>query len=162
MDTSEDLPEGVIYEDVNTGSPEEEEEDYGEPSAEGEVAESNLLINEASGFVIPSEQTAGPAPAQGEGAEDSDGDGLTNDQELNAGTDPNNADTDGDGLSDYQELTSSRTDPKTFDTDKDGLTDGEEVQVYNTNPLIKDTDSDGYSDGDEVRAGYNPIGPGSL
>ena len=31
---------------------------------------------------------------------DTDGDGLTNTQELELGLDPNNADTDGDGISD--------------------------------------------------------------
>lgn len=93
---------------------------------------------------------------------DPDGDGLTNDQELNAGTDPNNADTDGDGLNDGEELTKYRTDPKNFDTDKDDLMDGEEVNKWKTNPLVPDSDGDGYSDGEEVQGGYNPLGPGRL
>jgi hypothetical protein len=41
---------------------------------------------------------------------DPDLDGLTNLEEQNAGTDPNNADTDGDGASDGQEV-SAGTDP---------------------------------------------------
>src|SRR5690606_7927755 len=57
---------------------------------------------------------------------DSDGDGLTDEEEIRLGTDP--------------------TDP---DTDGDGLTDGEEVAL-GTNPLSKDTDCDGISDFEEL------------
>lgn len=109
----------------------------------------------------PSEEETSPPPPTS-GVNDPDGDGLTNDQELNAGTDPNNADTDGDGLMDGEELTKYRTDPKNFDTDKDDLMDGEEVNKWKTNPLVPDTDGDGYSDGIEVQGGYNPLGPGRL
>ncbi|MFA5946224.1 MAG: hypothetical protein WC802_04935 [Patescibacteria group bacterium] len=70
---------------------------------------------------------------------DSDGDGLTNAQELEAGTSSTNPDTDGDGLGDK-----------------------EEVQVYGTDPLRTDTDGDGFLDGAEVTAGFNPNGPGKL
>ncbi len=44
-------------------------------------------------------------------AADSDGDGLTNGDEVNRGTDPNKRDTDGDGLSDGDEVNRHRTDP---------------------------------------------------
>ncbi|GEM_PF-5331880 len=70
-------------------------------------------------------------------------------------------DTDGDGLSDVQEAEIG-TDAKNPDTDADGLTDGEEVKIYHTNPLKKDTDGDGYPDGMEVKNGFNPNGPGRL
>jgi hypothetical protein len=40
---------------------------------------------------------------------DADGDGLTDDEELAAGTDPNNADTDGDGLNDGFEVASDNS-----------------------------------------------------
>lgn len=93
---------------------------------------------------------------------DMDKDGLTYDQELTLGTDPNNADTDGDGLTDGEEVNTHKTSPKNFDTDGDGLTDGEEVKTYKTNPLKKDTDGDTYSDGVEVKGGYNPLGSGKL
>ena len=93
---------------------------------------------------------------------DDDGDGLTYDQELQAGTDANNPDTDGDGLKDGDELRVYRTDPRRFDTDGDGLTDGDEVSVYGTRPTISDTDGDGYDDGTEVQGGYDPNGPGRL
>lgn len=62
--------------------------------------------------------------------EDPDHDGLTNLQEFQLGTDPNNPDTDG-----------------------DGLTDGQEVLIYHTNPLLFSTDGTGISDGIEVQTG---------
>jgi hypothetical protein len=70
---------------------------------------------------------------------DSDGDGLSNAAELEAGTSSTNPDTDGDGLGDR-----------------------EEVRVYGTDPNRTDTDGDGFLDGAEVQGGYNPNGPGKL
>lgn len=70
---------------------------------------------------------------------DSDGDGLTNAEELEAGTLSNNPDTDGDGLGDR-----------------------EEVKVYETDPREADTDDDSFLDGQEVAGGYNPNGDGRL
>ena len=72
-----------------------------------------------------------------------------------------NLDSDKDGLTDVQEAQLG-TNPNNPDTDSDGLTDYEEVKVYHTNPLNPDTDGDGYKDGDEVKNGYNPNGPGKL
>ncbi len=70
---------------------------------------------------------------------DSDGDGLSNDEERIAGTSVAKPDTDGDGLGDR-----------------------EEVKKYDTDPLDADTDGDGYDDGAEVENGYNPNGEGRL
>jgi outer membrane protein OmpA-like peptidoglycan-associated protein len=81
---------------------------------------------------------------------DPDRDGLTNDEEKQLGTDPNNPDTDGDGLNDGDEVHLYHTDPLKYDTDGDGLSDGDEVLKYHTDPLKYDTDGDGLSDGDEV------------
>lgn len=66
-------------------------------------------------------------------------------------------DSDQDGLSDQRELELG-TDPQNKDTDADGLTDGDEVLKYGTNPLDRDTDKDGFLDGKEVENGYNPRG----
>ncbi len=59
---------------------------------------------------------------------DTDGDGLTDDEEANLGTDPVNADTDGDGVQDGGEINAG-TDPLLADTDGDGFTDGEELDL---------------------------------
>jgi len=67
-------------------------------------------------------------------------------------------DTDGDGLTDEQEIVLG-TNIQSTDSDNDGLFDFEEVKIYKTDPLNADTDADGYKDGEEVRAGYNPKDP---
>jgi hypothetical protein len=90
-------------------------------------------------------------------SQDADGDGLTNLQEFQRGTDPKNPDTDGDGLSDGFEVNTSHTLPTEPDTDRDGRRDGQEVNgpIF-TNPLDADSDDDGVNDGTEVAAGTNP------
>ncbi|MBU4201135.1 MAG: OmpA family protein [Verrucomicrobia bacterium] len=94
------------------------------------------------------------------GAVDSDGDGLTDAEELALGTDPHNPDTDGDGLMDGEEVKKYKTDPLNPDTDYDGLKDGAEVYDYKTNPLERDTDKGGVADGHEViEDNTNPLDP---
>ena len=58
-----------------------------------------------------------------DGEEDPDADGLTNYEEYQRGTDPNNPDTDGDGVSDGDEIANG-TDPLNPDSDWDGINDG--------------------------------------
>lgn len=70
-------------------------------------------------------------------------------------------DSDGDGLSDEEEIQLG-TNPQSVDTDSDGLTDYDEVRIYGTDPKNPDTDGDGFLDGAEVKGGYNPKGPGKL
>ncbi len=70
-------------------------------------------------------------------------------------------DKDHDGLSDEEEIRLG-TNPNNVDTDDDGLFDREEVRVYKTDPLNYDTDGDGFSDGEEVKNGYDPNGEGKL
>ncbi len=94
------------------------------------------------------------------GALDTDGDGLTDQEELQLGTDPKNPDTDGDGLTDGEEVKVYKTDPLNPDTDYDALKDGDEVYKYKTSPLERDTDKGGVADGHEViEDGTNPLDP---
>ncbi len=65
---------------------------------------------------------------------DSDEDGLTDDEERGAGTD------------------SSK-----IDTDSDGLVDRDEVKVYKTNPLQADSDGDSINDSDEIKKRRDPL-----
>jgi len=106
------------------------------------------------------------------------GDGLTNWEEYQLGTDPNNPDTDGDGLLDGPELSGvgarPATDPTKWDSDGDTLNDGVEsnsgswVSASNTgtDPTNHDTDSDGLQDDvedntdsyvDEDNTGTDPL-----
>lgn len=79
-----------------------------------------------------------------------DSDGLTNLEEYQSATLPNNNDTDNDGLTDFEEVKTYLTNPLTTDTDGDDLSDGEEVLEHLTNPLELDSDGDLFNDGDEV------------
>lgn len=88
------------------------------------------------------------------GEEDTDGDGLTDTQEVDFGTDPENPDSDGDGLLDGDEVQRG-SDPTNPDTDGDGLADGDEVQ-RGTDPTNPDSDGDGIPDGEEVQRGTDP------
>ncbi|UCE36335.1 MAG: PKD domain-containing protein [Thermoplasmata archaeon] len=99
----------------------------------------------------------------GDRNQDPDGDGLTNIQEYNAGTDPTNPDTDGDGMPDGWEVTYGLN-PLWYwdrygDMDSDGLNNIKEYQ-HGTNPTNPDTDGDTMADGWEVTYGLDPTSPG--
>ena len=113
-------------------------------------------------------------------APDADEDGISDDDEIANGTDPNSNDTDGDGLLDgvetntgtYVSATNTGTSPILQDSDGDGLRDDYETAtgVYvsatdtGTNPNLDDSDSDGMSDYLEVQyLGLNPnVGNSTL
>lgn len=65
-------------------------------------------------------------------------------------------DTDGDGLSDVEEQERG-TDLNDPDTDGDGLADGDEVKIFNTSAFSPHSDDDGYSDSAEIKDGYAPL-----
>lgn len=96
---------------------------------------------------------------------DTDGDGTSDYDEIVAGTDPlvdeseedTSTDTDGDGLTDYEENYVYGTDPDETDTDADNLSDYEEVVTFGTDPLDSDTDGDGTPDGTEIDEGTDPL-----
>jgi len=91
---------------------------------------------------------------------DSDNDGLNDDEEVLAGTDPLDDDSDDDGLTDGDEVNTLATDPNDDDSDDDGLTDGREVNDTGTDPNNPDTDGDTYADGVEVdQNGTDPLVP---
>lgn len=61
--------------------------------------------------------------------DDSDGDKLTNKEELSYGTNPLLSDSDFDDISDYDEVKKYMTDPNDDDSDKDNIIDGDEVKL---------------------------------
>jgi serine/threonine protein kinase len=71
-------------------------------------------------------------------------------------------DSDGDGLSNADEINIYRTDPYKYDTDADGLSDGDEVYKYKTDPLDNDTDNDTWLDGEEVALSLQLFGEGPI
>lgn len=90
----------------------------------------NSLIRLFSGHdtdqVLDWKWQSAPAPGSSADIPDSDGDGLTDQEELTGSqnpysepTDRHNADSDGDGLSDYYECNTSDTNPNTWATDGD-------------------------------------------
>lgn len=101
------------------------------------------------------EPTEPPPPTSNLSGTDADGDGLTQAEEADYGTDPDNPDTDGDWVWDGLELEEG-TDPLNPDTDGDELTDGVEASL-GTNPLNPDTDADGLDDWSEVQVGADPL-----
>ncbi len=94
-------------------------------------------------------------------AKDQDGDGLTNLQEFQNKTQPDNPDSDDDGATDGAEVNTLNTRPLVADTDQDGLADGREAAA-GASPLTPDTDSDTYPDGLEVARGSNPNSAASV
>ena len=65
-------------------------------------------------------------------------------------------DKDGDGMSDTQEEDLG-TNPEETDTDGDTIPDRLEIEVYHTDPKNSDTDGDGFLDGLELLQGFNPL-----
>jgi len=120
------------------------------PGEEGTVAAAQTEL-------VALQATATAAALTAEVAGDSDGDGLSNDQEAARGTDPNRADSDADGLSDGDETLIYATDPTNRDGDGDVLTDFDEVNSHGTNPNQGDSDGDGAADGLEVARGTDPL-----
>jgi len=73
-----------------------------------------------------------------------------------------NPDSDGDGLTDIDEINLYGTSITLTDTDGDGLDDGVEVNTYGTDPTLADTDGDGFSDNAEILANSDPLSASST
>jgi von Willebrand factor type A domain/Bacterial TSP3 repeat len=114
-------------------------------------------------------------PRNGESLVDTDGDGLTDEEEYLAGTSPLVADTDGDGFSDLLEVRQTnagldplfsgdadcRMDTDRRDDDGDGLLNCEE-RYFGTNSRLIDSDADGFPDDIEIRMGTNAADADTL
>ncbi|HLX07628.1 MAG TPA: Ig-like domain-containing protein, partial [Thermoanaerobaculia bacterium] len=128
------------------------------------VDSGGLVTAQSSGVVIVSAASEGALAVvqlQVVLSGSSVGDGIPDDWKIAHGLDPHDPllayeDPDHDGLTNLEEFQNG-TDPNNPDTDGDGLSDGDEVHVYHTNPLLWDTDGDGISDGVEVQTGSNPL-----
>jgi hypothetical protein len=101
---------------------------------------------------IASSAGCDPSPVSGFSAADqswleadSDGDGLTNRQEVTWSTDPVNPDTNGDGISDGASVAMGIS-PTALDHDGDGVPNALELK-RGTDPFKADTDGDGVNDG---------------
>jgi hypothetical protein len=115
--------------------------------------------NSTQGNAATQTASANQTQAVINGGEDTDGDGISNSDEVQRGTNPQNADSDGDELKDGEEVITYLTDPLKPDTDSDGLSDGEEVITNKTNPILPDTDGDTLTDGNEVQIKTDPLKP---
>ncbi|MFT5404169.1 MAG: hypothetical protein ACI9DF_003012, partial [Verrucomicrobiales bacterium] len=83
--------------------------------------------------------------------DDADGDGLSNLTEFSLSTEPLVADTDGDGLTDGDEVNAvPPLNPTNKDSDRKALSDGDEIAIYKTDPTDEDSDNDGFRDHIEV------------
>jgi hypothetical protein len=133
----------------------------------------NLIISNAS--ARPKLNFVGSKDRIGRAIPDTDGDGLSDEEEKALGTNPFSIDTDGDGFNDLLEvrLASSGFDPldpsdadcklpqDRLDTDGDGLLDCEE-RFVGTNKALMDSDGDGMPDLLELRFNTNPTADDAL
>jgi hypothetical protein len=100
---------------------------YGFPGLIDEVAIYNRALSDTEISAIYSAGCAGKCKV------DTDGDGLSDLQELFLGTDRNKQDTDGDGLNDWDEVFVYHLDPRNQDTDGDHVID-QPFKVLITSP----------------------------
>jgi hypothetical protein len=118
-------------------------------------------------FATPSDP-CDPDPAVG--LCDQDGDGLTNDEEVTAGTDPTIADTDGDGINDGDEFNGLDGDPLTMGDNTNPVDACDPTQspgyaafdAANAIWAAADCDNDGFTNRDEYAVGSDPYEPCSL
>ncbi len=121
--------------------------------ADNIITETNQDVRDlltATAVQFATREVAREETATAEALEDNDRDGLTNAEEAELGTLPNDDDTDNDGLTDGEEVNEYETDPLEKDTDHDGLDDGVEVDDYESDPNKEDSDGDDLLDGAEV------------
>ncbi len=128
--------------------------DASETRGDGDVSDVEVSPPPSDGDGADVREADGRGERDGSGSDlggdtacaDFDADGLTNCEEAEMCTDPEDGDTDGDGLTDLEEV-QRRTDPCDEDTDGDGLDDREEVE-YDLDPKDGSTYDDGVQDGE--------------
>jgi len=121
-----------------------------------DALESNITDTDSDG--VPDDQDSNNTDP----SNDSDGDGISNQEEVRNGTNPLNADTDGDGTSDADEGTTDSDgdgiidalESNVTDTDSDGVPDDRDSA--NDDPS-NDSDGDGVSNSEETAAGSDPL-----
>jgi len=103
--------------------------------------------SDSDGMPDSFEITYGLNPAADDSGLDADGDLLSNLEEFEAGTLPDDPDTDGDLLTDKEEIDLG-TDPLELDTDGDSFNDFSEVVSSGTDP---------FDPNDNVGSGFTPV-----
>ncbi|MCK6551474.1 thrombospondin type 3 repeat-containing protein, partial [Myxococcota bacterium] len=144
---------------------------FSAPSVTGTtILQFELVVNDGDADSAPDRVVVEISPVR-----DTDADGLDDEEEVVAGTDPNAGDTDRDGLGDAEEVAAT-TNPVDEDTDDDGVRDGAEgrscpdcapAPLADTDgdelihALDWDGDGDGLADGTElgVRAALTGTNP---
>ena len=137
------------------------------------VSETGLATAVTSGVVLITAWNQGASAAallEARLGQDADEDGLPDDWENAVGLDPENpldalADSDGDGLTNLQEFEAG-SNPFAADSDQDGIGDQEETEVgqdgFATAAALADTDGDGIFDGVEIQVGTDPTDAQSV
>ncbi|MCM0673260.1 hypothetical protein NCC78_00725 [Micromonospora phytophila] len=124
--------------------------------SDGDELTDKFEITELAGWTRPNTPDT-DQDSVADGAEDVDGDGLTNLDEQRLGTSPTDPDTDGDGLSDGAEVARG-TNPLVADQPRAPPLPGEAPPIV-TNPTLTDVDGDGLADIFEEEHGSDPANP---
>ena len=144
--TTQGVGTAVVNDNGTATDPTDDTIDY-TPAADYQGIDAfSYEICDATGTCVTATVTVDVGNCLAEPLADCDGDGITNEDETNNGSNPaDGCDPDAGAIA-------------SADCDNDGLTSTEE-DTAGTNPGDSDTDNDGVNDGDEVDAGTDPLDP---